>query len=297
MMKHKYGFTALLLLGLTLGTVLLAGILQSHAGRVARQEVLVVTSFYPVYIAAANVAGDCPGIRVQNLSEPQTGCLHDFQLTPEDMKLLSDADLFLVNGGGMESFLTDTAEEFPSLPIVRTAEGVTLSEENAHAWMSVARYRKMVHVILEELLQISPESAEKLRENAAAYDAKLAKLQEQQDKIAAAAAGRTVVSFHDAFAYLADDYGFTAGYTINLDEERQIGAGEVADVLSEVQKQKIRILFAEELYGKELAETIQKETDVSVYYLDPLVQGSYDPDSYIEGMQKNIDLLKAAFGV
>ncbi len=82
-----------------------------------------------------------------------------------------------------------------------------------------------------------------------------------------------------------------------MDEERQIGAGEVADVLSAVQKQKIRILFAEELYGKELAETIQKETDVSVYYLDPLVRGPYEPDSYIEGMQKNIDLLKAAFGV
>ena len=63
------------------------------------------------------------------------------------------------------------------------------------------------------------------------------------------------------------------------------------------QKEKIRILFAEELYGKELAETIQKETDVSVYYLDPLVRGPYEPDSYIEGMQKNIDLLKAAFGV
>lgn len=296
-MRNKYWFVALLLCCTALLAAAFVGIFQKAEKDSAGDEISVVTSFYPVYIAAVNVADGCGGITVTNLSEPQTGCLHDFQLTPEDMKLLSDADLFLVNGGGMESFLTETAEEFPSLPIVRTAEGVALSEENAHVWMSVGRYRKMVHVILEELLQISPEFAEQLRENAAAYDAKLAKLQEQQDKIAAAADGRTVVSFHDAFAYLADDYGFTAGYTINLDEERQIGAGEVADVLSAVQKQKIRILFAEELYGKELAETIQKETDVSVYYLDPLVRGPYEPDSYIEGMQKNIDLLKAAFGV
>ncbi len=296
-MRNKYWFVVSLLCCTALLAAAFVGIFQKAEKDSAGDEISVVTSFYPVYIAAVNVAEGCGGITVTNLSEPQTGCLHDFQLTPEDMKLLSDADLFLVNGGGMESFLTETAEEFPSLPIVRTAEGVTLSEENAHVWMSVGRYRKMVHVILEELLQISPEFAEQLRENAAAYDAKLAKPQEQQDKIAAAADGRTVVSFHDAFAYLADDYGFTAGYTINLDEERQIGAGEVADVLSAVQKQKIRILFAEELYGKELAETIQKETDVSVYYLDPLVRGPYEPDSYIEGMQKNIDLLKAAFGV
>ncbi len=249
-MRNKYWFVVSLLCCTALLAAAFVGIFQKAEKDSAGDEISVVTSFYPVYIAAVNVAEGCGGITVTNLSEPQTGCLHDFQLTPEDMKLLSDADLFLVNGGGMESFLTETAEEFPSLPIVRTAEGVTLSEENAHVWMSVGRYRKMVHVILEELLQISPEFAEQLRENAAAYDAKLAKLQEQQDKIAAAADGRTVVSFHDAFAYLADDYGFTAGYTINLDEERQIGAGEVADVLSAVQKQKIRILFAEELYGK-----------------------------------------------
>ena len=53
------------------------------------QELTVVTSFYPMYIAAENVIGDADGVRLENLSEPQTGCLHDFQLTPVRRMCLS----------------------------------------------------------------------------------------------------------------------------------------------------------------------------------------------------------------
>ena len=70
----------------------------------------VVTSCYPMYIAALNIVDGVEGVRLENLSEPQTGCLHDFQLTPEDMKLLSTADVFVTNGGGIESFMSDVAK-------------------------------------------------------------------------------------------------------------------------------------------------------------------------------------------
>jgi zinc transport system substrate-binding protein len=45
-----------------------------------------------------------------------------------------------------------------------------------------------------------------------------------------------------------------------------------------------------------MAETLQKETDVTVIYLDPLNRGDYDKDSYLEGMTRNIELLEQAFG-
>lgn len=79
----------------------------------------VVTSFYPMYIAALNIVDGVEGVRLENLSEPQTGCLHDFQLTPEDMKLLSTADVFVINGGGIESFMSDVARRIRSLMWLR----------------------------------------------------------------------------------------------------------------------------------------------------------------------------------
>mgnify|MGYP000426439800 FL=1 len=139
----------------------------------------VVTSFYPMYIATLNIVDGVEGVRLENLSEPQTGCLHDFQLTPEDMKLLSTADVFVINGGGIESFMSDVAKAYPKLDVVEACEDVALlseddadsdhdhdheadaesdsahdhdhGDENAHAWMSVPRYRTMVQTIASRL--------------------------------------------------------------------------------------------------------------------------------------------------
>ena len=90
----------------------------------------VVTSFYPMYIATLNIVDGVKGVRLENLSEPQTGCLHDFQLTPEDMKLLSTADVFVINGGGIESFMSDVAKAYPKLDVVEACEDVALLSED-----------------------------------------------------------------------------------------------------------------------------------------------------------------------
>ncbi len=296
-MRGKYRFVAAMLFAVAFCSGVFVWIYQMWQEPAKNGEITVAASFYPVYIAARNVAGACEGIEIKSLSEPQTGCLHDFQLTPEDMKLLSKADLFLVNGGGMEQFLEDAAGQYPALPIVEIADDAEMLEENAHVWMSVKRYRSQVAKITEALCEIAGEYAKELKENARAYDMRLDALEKQQEKMVKAAAGSKVILFHEAYAYLADDYEIEVAYSINLDEERQVSAGEVAEVLDAIDQEGVRIIFAEELYGRALAETVQKEADVFVYYLDTLVRGEDDPDSYCKGMQENIKILQQAFGV
>lgn len=335
-MKHKYRFTALLLITVAACACLLTGIYRRwQTTEEDTEKVIVVTSFYPMYIATENVAGDCTAIEVKNLSEPQTGCLHDFQLTPEDMKLLSTADMFVINGGGMESFLDDVTKQYPKLNIVETiadeadevdtdgqktihghedtpdhaeetehthsheedADDHGHTHDNAHEWMSVSHYRSQVEKIKDAMCEAFPAYQEVFVDNAKAYDDKLAALQAQQEEITKAASGTKIITFHEAYEYVAEDYGLDICYTMDLDEERQISAGEVADVLKEINENDVKIILAEELYGSKLAETIQKEADVNVYYLDTLVRGDYDKESYIKGMQENINILKAAFGV
>ena len=84
-------------------------------------EILVMTSCNPVYIATLNVLDGVDGYRVENLSQPTTGCLHDYTLTTEDMKKLSHADYLVVNGGGMEGYLDDVMQAYPELTIIRFA--------------------------------------------------------------------------------------------------------------------------------------------------------------------------------
>lgn len=294
----------------------------------------VVTSFYPMYIAALNIVDGADGVTLENLSEPQTGCLHDFQLTPEDMKLLSTADMFVINGGGIESFMSDVAKAYPDLTVVEACKNVELineseedvdthdhdneadsdetdhdhetdsdesghdhdhGDENAHAWMSVARYRVMVSTIAESLSKADPSNAAIYDSNAKKYDAKLAELEEKENEIKQKTAGNDIIIFHEAYEYVADDFGMNVCYLMDLDEERAVSAGEVSDVINAVRNDGVSVILAEELYGKDLGDTVSRETDVKMVYIDPLNRGNYDKNSYIEGMEKNFELIEAAF--
>lgn len=297
----------------------------------------VVTSFYPMYIATLNIVDGVEGVRLENLSEPQTGCLHDFQLTPEDMKLLSTADVFVINGGGIESFMSDVAKAYPKLDVVEACEDVALlseddadsdhdhdhdadtesdsdhdhdheadaesdsahdhdhGDENAHAWMSVPRYRTMVQTIASRLAKKDAKHADEYYANAKAYDAKLAVLEEKINSIKSLTNGQNIIIFHEAYAYVADDFSMNACYLLDLDEERSVSAGEIKQVIGAIKDDGVSVILAEELYGKSMGDTVSRETDVHVIYIDPLNRGEYDKDSYLDGMEHNIELIKEAF--
>ena len=297
----------------------------------------VVTSFYPMYIATLNIVDGVEGVRLENLSEPQTGCLHDFQLTPEDMKLLSTADVFVINGGGIESFMSDVAKAYPKLDVVEACEDVALlseddadsdhdhdhdadtesdsdhdhdheadaesdsahdhdhGDENAHAWMSVPRYRTMVQTIASRLAEKDAKYADEYYANAKAYDAKLAVLEEKINSLKSLTNGQNIIIFHEAYAYVADDFSMNACYLLDLDEERSVSAGEIKQVIGAIKDDGVSVILAEELYGKSMGDTVSRETDVHVIYIDPLNRGEYDKDSYLYGMEHNIELIKEAF--
>lgn len=91
-------------------------------------EFTIVTSFYPTYIAVKNIADGIDGVKVVNLTENHSGCLHDYQLTTNDMRKLEGADVFVMNGGGMESFLEDVVAKYPDLTVIDASKGITLLE-------------------------------------------------------------------------------------------------------------------------------------------------------------------------
>ena len=65
-------------------------------------NIKVVASFYPTYVLTINLTDGISDIKVDSLTDFTAGCLHDYQLTTDDMRLLSNADVFIINGGGME---------------------------------------------------------------------------------------------------------------------------------------------------------------------------------------------------
>ncbi len=379
-MKNKYVFTAVLLaVILFVGSVLTTIYVRTEQKQEQEKggNLLVVTSFYPMYVATENVIGDVEGVTLENLSEPQTGCLHDYQLTAADMKLLSKADVFIVNGGGIESFLSDVAESYPDLKIVQACDGIDLLEsaegteesdsndsssdtgadsdehlnenedahvednahseetdihtdsdehseiadthiesnvhnedsdhadhdhsehshgdENAHAWMNLDDYQIQVQNICNGLSEADSTHADRYAANAQTYQAKVQELQQETAELASQIAAQPVVIFHEAYEYIVQEYGLQLAGEMNLDEERQVSAGEVADILHAIEDNHVSVVLAEELYGTDMGEMVAKQSGVKVVYLDTLTRGDYSADSYLEGMKSNIEQLKEAF--
>jgi zinc transport system substrate-binding protein len=264
----------------------------------ANESLRVVTSFYPVYVAALNVTAGVPGVEVSNLASPHIGCLHDYQLTAGDVRRLADADILLVNGAGMEPFLGKVAQQSPKVRVVEVSEGIPLLEGNPHVWVSLEGARRQTDNIAAALAAADPDRADAFRANAAAYNAALTALEEKMRTALAPYAGTPIVTFHEAFPYFARDFGLDLAGVIEREPGAEPSARELADTVKLVRARQVKALFAEPQFPDQSAQVVARETGVRVYSLDPVVTGPSDPaaarGAYLQAMEKNLEVLQEA---
>ena len=277
------------------------------------EEITVVASFYPVYILAQNVVKDVENLTLTCMTAPATGCLHDYQLLTSDMRALSGARAFLINGAGMESFLPDVMAQFPALPIIDCSQHVPLiaddddapeeAEENghhhgegwnAHIWLDPQNAILMVENIRDGLAALLPEQAEKISQNAAAYTAELEKLDQELRGAIALLPQRQIVTFHEAFSYFAKAYGLQVVAVVTLEPEEPLSPKMLKHVVQAVQEAGCPPLFSEPQYENAALKTISEETGAKIYELDPLVTGDGAWTAYQDGMRKNLEVLQSA---
>jgi zinc transport system substrate-binding protein len=260
----------------------------------------VVTSFYPLYIMAINVTNNVPGITVSNLTPPLTGCLHDYGLSAADMKKLADADLFVTNGAGMESFLSKVTGQYPDLKITKLAEGIPLIEgkggSNPHVWVSLSGAIQEVKNLAMAMEKLDPSHAEIYRKNTANYVEKLEALRKSMVTQLKDYAGIPIVTFHEAFPYFAREFGFKIADVVEREPGSEPSAKELAQTVDLIKTLKVRAIFTEPQYPPRAAETLARETGVAVYVLDPGVTGPPDADAYLKMMQRNLETLRKALG-
>ncbi|MCX6354432.1 MAG: metal ABC transporter substrate-binding protein [Candidatus Aureabacteria bacterium] len=264
------------------------------------REMLVVTSFYPIYIMALNVVNGVPGISVQNLPPPSTGCLHDYSLTVKDMKKLAHASILLTNGAGMESFIERAAQQYPRLTIVPLAQGIPLihgdrsGTENPHVWVSVSDAIIEVNNLGKAMEAVDPARAQLYRAAASLYVAKLEDLRARMHAALSPYRGRKIITFHEAFAYFAQEFGLDIAAVVEREPGSQPSAQELAHTIDLVKKNGIRVIFSEPQYPASAAEAIARETGAHVYMLDPAVTGPDAPDAYLRIMESNLAVLTKA---
>ncbi len=324
-MKNKYLFVLLLLISISVVSFCSTFFyVKQNTKDVAGNDMLVMTSCNPIYLATTGVVGDIDGVIVENLSQPTTGCLHDYTLTTEDMKNLASADVLIVNGGGMEGYLDDVIAAYPKLKVIDTFEAVedtypvirnsedeheeeheeehTHGEEsehhhdsefNSHIWMSEEIFSGQVLAIADGLADIDEAHSETFKANANSFNEVM---NSHIDKcgLEDALAGKHVAVLHEAFAYVAQSIGAEVVATMDLDEERQVSAGEVSNFIDMINDNDVKVVFAEYDYGHAMGKLIEEQTDAKVVYLETLVHGTYENDDYINVLNKNYLAIKNA---
>lgn len=267
----------------------------------------IAASFYPMYIFALNVAKDIPNVTVINMTKPSAGDLHDYAVTPEDMKNLESAKVFIINGAGIEAFMDKITSQMPNLKIVDSSQGIELIEgdehededeehggDNPHIWISIANAIKQVQTIGDQLALLDPNNATKYKENTNVY---VKKLEAQSAKMHQALDGiknRNIVTFHEAFPYFAKEFNLNIVAVIEREPGSEPSARELAETIDTVKSLNVKALFAEPQYSPKAADIIAKETGAKVYTLDPVATGPIDADAYINIMDSNLKTLQDA---
>lgn len=283
-----------------LAAAVLLPLALSSCSEAEHSGIRVTASFYPVYIIAENVVGEVPGIDLRSMAQPQTGCLHDYQLTTADMRSLEDTDLFIVNGGGMESFLDNALELFPELDVIDTSAGVTSLDghdhghtghdhgENSHYWMYPENAVVQAENICGALSEICPEYADEFRQNTDAFKESVSGIETFDGK------GISACVFNEAFEYLHLSYGFDVAAVVEMDENETPSAKELAEIITEINEGGIDLLIAADDASKTVADTIARETGAGVVVLDPVLTGDPVPERYTEALNENARILKGS---
>lgn len=261
-------------------------------------ETLIVTSFYPIYVFTSNIAKDVPGVRVVNMTEPQTGCLHDYQLVPANLKTLEKAEIFVINGAGIESFLDKVISQLPKLTLVEGVKDIPLlkdgnGEENPHVWVSVSGAILEVQNITDGLVQADPANEAAYRKNSQAYIQRLEDLKTRMKVALQNVKTRDIVTFHEAFPYFAQEFDLSIVSVVEREPGSEPSAGELANTIEIIKQAGVKVLFAEPQYSQKVAESIASQTGAKVYTLDPVVTGPKDAplDSYEKTMEENLKVL------
>lgn len=265
------------------------------------KEFVIMTSFYPMYIFCANITDGLEDVLVKNMAAPDVGCLHDYQLLPADMRALEEADVLVINGAGMESFMDKVLAQYPNLAIITASEGIDMimdesGEVNAHIWLNPELAARQVENIAEGLEMLDAVHAQVYAQNAAEYAANVRALGDEMKAALAGVKNRQMITFHEAFPYFAQAFDLEIAGVIEREPGEEPGTRELAETCDLVREKGVHALFAEPQYPNRAAETIARETGAQVYTLDPIVTGELDKDAYIQKMRANLQTLLEALG-
>ena len=281
-----------------------------------QKDAKIYCTTYPIYLFTKAITAHTIGPQAELLLPANTGCPHDYAITPTDlMKLSGNKVLLLTNGLGLDDAIAKAAlRANPSLivadttagfrPIVSGKQSCSHKEKgckhdhdhgngaNPHMFASPDMASGMVENITAVIEKLSPANKEKYRKNAASLIFALKNLEKEIKETDFKQ--KNIAVQHDVFAYLARLAGLNQAVTLDAETAKAPSPARVAELKKQIKDQKIAVIFSEPQYPADLPKLLAKECGIKHAVLDPVASGPADADAsyYVKTMRNNLAVLK-----
>ncbi|MDQ1438587.1 MAG: manganese/iron transport system substrate-binding protein [Acidimicrobiaceae bacterium] len=243
----------------------------------------VVTTVSPITSIAANVIGDLADVRGV---VPEGTNSHTFDPAPSMAEVLERADIVFVNGLKLEEPTKKLAAKNMSSKAVLVSIGEQVLEPaqykydfsfprsggkpNPHLWTDPLLAKRYAEVVRDAMAKADPAHGREYAANEAAFAARVDRF-DQALRTAFATIPRDrrkLLTYHDAYAYFADDYGWTVIGAIQVSDFEDPTPKEVAALIEQVRAERVPAIFGSEVFPSPVLEQIGREAHVR--YVDQL---------------------------
>lgn len=272
-------------------------------------KIQATASFYPLYEFTKAVGGQYAQVSsmIPAGAEP-----HDYEPSAKELAEAHRSQVFVYVGGTFEPWANKFAAEFSGKKVVASdvielehldhQESETETHEHGdtdpHFWLDPVLAQQVVTAIADKMSEVDPEHAQEYKQNAVAYNQKLAALDQTYQTGLKNCQERTIIATHDAYNYLAHRYNFSVMPITGISPEDEPSAGRMAEIADIVRQQNISYIFFESLVSSQLADTMSQETGAKTLVLDP-IEGVRREDqqagkNYITIQEQNLKNLQLA---
>lgn len=264
-------------------------------------EFKVVATFSILEDLVEQVGGE--RVEVSSLI-PRGADPHTWEPTPRDARLVAQADLLVANGGGFDDWLFRLMENAAKAdtPLVIASQGLEQVEHNhddnhghahhhdgdPHFWLSVPNAISYVQQITSALVRLAPGEAAYFHDRSSAYVRELVELDHWMvDELSQIPTeNRIIVTYHNAFSYLAEQYGFGVAEFLVANPDTEPSPRDLARLVNLLQGMSSRAVFTEPQLagGTRYMQALIEEVGGNLFTL-------YS-DSFSEGIATYVEMMK-----
>lgn len=277
----------------------------------------VAASFYPLAFLSEQIGGDA--VSVTQITpggvEP-----HDYEPTPQQIAAVHTAKVFIMNGAGVDGWADKVRDDLTQNGILTLrmldqitplggfnengeADPTRPSSANAdiqdpHIWLDPVNVEKEATLIRDAFISADPIHADVYRTNANALTTKLTDLDQSYRSSLKTCRIRAAVVSHNAFRYMAKEYGFQTLAIAGLSPDQEPAPKRMAELADFARKNGVKYIFFETLVSPKLAQTVADEIGAQSLVLNPIEGLTADDvakgEDYLSIMRENLHNLRAA---